>query len=429
MPRRWQMAILSYCGKCAHHFPPRTQLSFTHSTSPLLLFPQLSSDSFTTPMRAVRQAAPYHHHRQPPTETTVSHRAGRVGITASILGTLEQHVSPSLPSCKLESVFHTTLAETSKRGRNMFRDKQTNTISAERVFTVYLGPQWRCPSCLALAGSPILPIELPLPLLELTTTNRPPTESKITHSRNIIDSANKKILLIQADISRLIEIHKTSISPLKALPPELNTVTDPWITPASPEPPLNLMWICSRCSSPTSTPLGAGGFYPSIGSHFHLVTCHEGSPPVVKRVRVSFTDRFGLLNFCEEAPQLTEIWLKNTLDPVNVRLPWVQLQDCTFHESMTTLYALQRAKNIQTCRLDMTISPWWSLPLPPQPCSSGLNTLVIYWRPEDVRINSLFSLLTLLSLQNLEIRPPRFWAFGLPTLIIYRNWTHFVRIF
>ncbi|KAF8883530.1 hypothetical protein BD779DRAFT_826025 [Infundibulicybe gibba] len=57
------------------------------------------------------------------------------------------------------------------------------------------------------------------------------------------------------DISHFIETHRTSTSLLKALPSELlvaifteyvNIVTDPWIIPAPPEPPLNLMWICSR---------------------------------------------------------------------------------------------------------------------------------------------------------------------------------------
>ncbi|KAF8874024.1 hypothetical protein BD779DRAFT_1678915 [Infundibulicybe gibba] len=56
-------------------------------------------------------------------------------------------------------------------------------------------------------------------------------------------------------VLHFIDIHRASISPLKAFPPELlvaifteyiNIVTDPWIMPTHPEPPLNLMWICSQ---------------------------------------------------------------------------------------------------------------------------------------------------------------------------------------
>ncbi|KAF8878238.1 hypothetical protein BD779DRAFT_1474910 [Infundibulicybe gibba] len=122
-----------------------------------------------------------------------------------------------------------------------------------------------CPSCLSLAGSPIPPIEHPLPPSELMTTNRAATKSEIAHSRNIIDSTKEKISLIQAamidlaeqtkGLLRFVEMHEASTSLLKAFPPEIlvaifteyiNMVTDPWITPAHPEPPLNLMWICSR---------------------------------------------------------------------------------------------------------------------------------------------------------------------------------------
>ncbi|KAF8872302.1 hypothetical protein BD779DRAFT_1679784 [Infundibulicybe gibba] len=107
----------------------------------------------------------------------------------------------------------------------------------------------------------------------------------------------------------------------------------------------------------------------------------------------------------EVAPQLTEIWLKNITDISAIMLPWDQLRDCTLSDSMGMLYVLEHAKNIRTCHLDMSMPPWGRMPeiLPYLRCHS-LNALIIYWRPEDNRINEFFSSLTLLSLQNLEIR-------------------------
>ncbi|KAF8883536.1 hypothetical protein BD779DRAFT_826122 [Infundibulicybe gibba] len=329
-----------------------------------------------------------------------------------------------------------------------------------------------CPSCLSLAGSPIPPTELPLPPSELMTTNRAPTDSEVAHSRNVIDSAKRKISLIQTamndlaeqtkDISHLIEIHRTSTSPLKTFPSELlvaifteyvNIVTDPWIIPAPPEPPLNLMWICSRwreivLDTPqlwtkisSRTPmaslwvdrskelpldlkldlsLGETLIFDILVPHAHrwerldfnlrsrsdfiFKSPVKGHLRSLKVLKVSSAGNFAHMDFCE-APQLTEVWLENMFQSHVVKLPWEQLRDCTLSDSVIVLYALQHAKNIQTCRLDMCIPPWGSIPkTPPRFCCPSLNTLIIYWRPEDPYINEFFSSITLSSLQNLEIR-------------------------
>ncbi|KAF8869872.1 hypothetical protein BD779DRAFT_1404858, partial [Infundibulicybe gibba] len=98
----------------------------------------------------------------------------------------------------------------------------------------------------------------------LMTTNRAATDSEVAYSRNIIDSANKKISLIQAamnvlaeqmeDMLRFVKTHKGSTSLLRTFPPEIlvaifteyiNIVTNLQVSPF-PEPPLDLIWICSR---------------------------------------------------------------------------------------------------------------------------------------------------------------------------------------
>ncbi|KAF8869354.1 hypothetical protein BD779DRAFT_751643 [Infundibulicybe gibba] len=120
-----------------------------------------------------------------------------------------------------------------------------------------------CPSCVTLVGS-----STPLttePPSELTQTNRAATNFEVAQSRIIIDSAEKKMSLLEAamsdlakqttDIRRVIRLHKAVVSPLRAFPPELlvaifvgytNMMKNPRTRPASLKPPLSLMWVCSR---------------------------------------------------------------------------------------------------------------------------------------------------------------------------------------
>ncbi|KAF8869874.1 hypothetical protein BD779DRAFT_1681628 [Infundibulicybe gibba] len=119
-----------------------------------------------------------------------------------------------------------------------------------------------CLSCLALAGSPIPPTEFSLLPSELMMTNRAPTDSEAEESKDMIDFAKKRMLLLQeamADLAEqtthMIEMHKAVMSPLRNFPSELlvaifaeytDTTRDPWPRFTSPTSPLNLTWICSR---------------------------------------------------------------------------------------------------------------------------------------------------------------------------------------
>ncbi|KAF8872299.1 hypothetical protein BD779DRAFT_1679782 [Infundibulicybe gibba] len=131
--------------------------------------------------------------------------------------------------------------------------------------------------------------------------------------------------------------------------------------------------------------------------HHSILAPVKGRLQLLKQLEVSSTDTIGFLDFCKGAPQLTEIRLAGVLNPANIMLPWEQFR--------AILYALERAKNIWACCLDMSTPAWWSVSeiLPQLRCHS-LNTLIIYWRPEDFRINEFFSSLTFLSLEYLEIR-------------------------
>ncbi|KAF8883547.1 hypothetical protein BD779DRAFT_1412160, partial [Infundibulicybe gibba] len=94
-------------------------------------------------------------------------------------------------------------------------------------------------------------------------TNRAATDFEVAQSRSIINSAEKRVSVLQtamadlaeriANIHRVIEIHRAAISPLKAFPPELlvaifveciGMMKNPRL--ALPKPPLMFMKICSR---------------------------------------------------------------------------------------------------------------------------------------------------------------------------------------
>ncbi|KAF8883549.1 hypothetical protein BD779DRAFT_827835 [Infundibulicybe gibba] len=277
-----------------------------------------------------------------------------------------------------------------------------------------------CPSCLALAGSQILPTELPLPPPELMTTNRPPTGFEVGRSRIVINSTEKRMSLLEAamddlagemdKIRRVVRMHRAAISPLRAFPPEILVaifaeyidMKNPWFALPPPVSPLSLMWICSRWRAivmetpqfwtkiSDSTPvldswinrskelpldlhfdLSSDDANPTLGAlipqahrweqvHFTLrsdsnsaLSSVRGHLRSLKRLRISCLNITGVLDFCEEAPQLTDIQLEKVPNPLVMKLPWEQLQDCTLDGSMITLYTLQQAKNIQTFHLQM----------------------------------------------------------------------------
>ncbi|KAF8883548.1 hypothetical protein BD779DRAFT_1801949 [Infundibulicybe gibba] len=328
-----------------------------------------------------------------------------------------------------------------------------------------------CPSCLALAGSSIPPTEFPLLQSGLMTTNRPPTHYEVAQSRIIIDSAEKRMLLLQAamadlvgkiaDMRRVIGMHRAVISPLRAFPPEILVaifveyiMKDPWPELPSPVSHLNLMWICSRWRTivletpqfwtkiSNSTPmvdlwvkqskaspldlrfdltssdanLALDALVPQAHRwervHFTLqsdsnsvLSPVRGRLRSLKKLRISCLNTTGTIDFCEEAPQLTEIQLERVHTPLAIKLPWAQLDDCILDGSMITLYTLQRAENLQICRLHMDCrrTPQRWLPMEWVVHHSRLKTLIVsYWHPEDFHIDMFFFSLALLSLQTLE---------------------------
>ncbi|KAF8882573.1 hypothetical protein BD779DRAFT_1444682, partial [Infundibulicybe gibba] len=124
-------------------------------------------------------------------------------------------------------------------------------------------PNCRCPSC--LVDSTIPSTEFPLPTSELMATNRAPTDPEVAYSRDVINSTEKVVSLIQATIDDLekrksgllglIGTHRAAISPLRSFPPELLAETFAeyitmmeihWRPPTRICPPLMLMGICSR---------------------------------------------------------------------------------------------------------------------------------------------------------------------------------------
>ncbi|KAF8883125.1 hypothetical protein BD779DRAFT_1626434 [Infundibulicybe gibba] len=129
----------------------------------------------------------------------------------------------------------------------------------------------------------------------------------------------------------------------------------------------------------------------------------------LKRLKLSFDRVTGAMDFCEVAPQLTEIWLERISQPIVINLPWEQLQVSTLDDGRAALYFLRQAKNIQTCRLkqpSMHIIPWLS-------SLRGrfrhlLDTLIIDgWCQEDRAMFKFFASLTLPSLRTLNIHFPQ----------------------
>ncbi|KAF8882579.1 hypothetical protein BD779DRAFT_919926 [Infundibulicybe gibba] len=269
----------------------------------------------------------------------------------------------------------------------------------------------------------------------------------------------------KAELLSLIRVHKAISSPLRSFPLELlATIFAEFITitrysyPRRSSPLLLLMSICSRWRTIVlETPqlwTRIWGAPPAINSwiarsrelplHLELELDSPDLYPVLEalvphahrweRVRFScaglnsllvlervrthlhslktlhlhFGSAAGTIDFCEVAPQLTDVGLTGIYGPIIIKLPWEQLRSCTLDNSEFALDVLQRARNLQTCRLVMTyitvdnIGAWSSTPGDPHSCP-GLDTLIVCWSTDDPNINTFFSSITLPSLRTLEI--------------------------
>ncbi|KAF8880432.1 hypothetical protein BD779DRAFT_1675946 [Infundibulicybe gibba] len=322
-----------------------------------------------------------------------------------------------------------------------------------------------CPSCLAFIGSPTPSTEFLPPPTELMTTNRAPTSPEVAYSRSIIYSAENAISLIQKTVQKrksellgLINAHKAVISPLRSFPPELLAeifarfvgMMDYDLTPV----PLMLMGVCSQWRKIvlgiprlwtkilTSHPMIDSWISRSkaLPLYLDLDLSRDNSRPVVealiphshrweqvnfglssssnsilsrtrtrldslKQLTLHFRDTSGTVDFCEVAPQLTEIDLTGIYKRIVIKLPWEQLRVCTLDNAEITHYALRHAKNLRVLHLsiDYKAPRLMSMPRNPHSCHSGLSTLNMWWNYSAHEV-SFFSSITLPSLQTLKIR-------------------------
>ncbi|KAF8889127.1 hypothetical protein BD779DRAFT_1522106 [Infundibulicybe gibba] len=125
-----------------------------------------------------------------------------------------------------------------------------------------------CPDCTRssrLAGPPALPKSIiSTPPLNLDTTNRNPTSSEVTYLKDIIERAQEAFLIAdegskqiksvldgwleqRAQLLRIIEGHKTILSPLRRLPPEvLGEIFIAYLGVGGMFAPILLSHLCSR---------------------------------------------------------------------------------------------------------------------------------------------------------------------------------------
>ncbi|KAF8873301.1 hypothetical protein BD779DRAFT_1679265 [Infundibulicybe gibba] len=325
-------------------------------------------------------------------------------------------------------------------------------------------PNCSCHSCRSyrLTDPPISSSDKPpLPLFDLTTTNPAPIDLEVVDSRDIIRSAEKTVPLIQvmidglerwkAELLSAAKKHKAVISPLGSLPPELLakifaafvTTTERYSTPRTPNPspllvlmgtriigapPMFDSWIDRSKGLPLhlELDLDSPDSYPILEalvphadrweyinfSHIGLnslsvLACARNNLHSLKRLNLDFADAaFGIVDFCEVAPQLTDVRLTGIYESIIVKLPWEQLRTCTLDNSGATHYILQHAKNLRTCHLNMArleVYDTWSSPRNSHSCNMGLDTLVVRWHMVDPDLDIFFSSITLPSLQNLEV--------------------------
>ncbi|KAF8882555.1 hypothetical protein BD779DRAFT_919240 [Infundibulicybe gibba] len=287
----------------------------------------------------------------------------------------------------------------------------------------------------------------------------------IRSAEKLISLAQKTIRNFEkrkAEALGLISTHKAAISPMRSFPPELLAeVFAALVTMAKiywdlrSQPPLMLMGVCSRwrkivLDTPRlwikifglpSMPVDPWiirskelPLYVELNSSFPSIlealvphsyrwehvgfSLEAGLPSVLARVktRLHLLKRLniffgpattGTVDFCEVAPQLTEVSLIGIYQPVIIQLPWEQLEVCTLDNSGLALYILQHAKNLQICHLDMSElfppGPWLSTPRDPHSYNPRLDTLVVRWSLLDLSTDIFFSSITLPSLQTLEV--------------------------
>ncbi|KAF8873307.1 hypothetical protein BD779DRAFT_1477079 [Infundibulicybe gibba] len=275
----------------------------------------------------------------------------------------------------------------------------------------------------------------------------------------------------KAELLGLISTHKAAISPLRSFPPEIlaeifvqfvsMVQVGRWRFERSP--PLMLMGICSRWRwivldtprlwtkilTPHSMIDSWINRSKELPLHLELELSWFTSDPALKaliphshrwehvdfhlepdsisvlapvRSRLHSLKRLnlhfgnsnitGTVDFCEVAPQLTEIGLTGIRNPeVTIKLPWEQLRACTLDGSGITHYVLQHAKNLRGLHLDMSnlgmmARPWLELPgTSPHSDHLVLKVLIVEWSfDSDAEMDQFFSSITLPSLRTLKVR-------------------------
>ncbi|KAF8882563.1 hypothetical protein BD779DRAFT_1787873 [Infundibulicybe gibba] len=285
-------------------------------------------------------------------------------------------------------------------------------------------------------------------------------EKTIPKMQVLIDDLEKR----KAELLNVASAHKATISPLRTFPPELLArifmefvamtewrgssyqsfspfllmgVCSQWrrIVLHTPQlwtriagaPPMIDSWITHSKELPFDLELDlvSSDSYPilkalipyshrwehinfSLGPDFPSVLARARTRlHSLKTLKLSFDNTDGgTVDFCEVAPQLTEIDLAGIHEPVVIQLPWEQLVVCTLDNSGLALYVLQHATNLRTFHLDMANlvdPPWLSTPRDPHSYHQGLENLTVRWSIADPSINSFFSSITLPSLRTLDI--------------------------
>ncbi|KAF8877796.1 hypothetical protein BD779DRAFT_1677143 [Infundibulicybe gibba] len=149
------------------------------------------------------------------------------------------------------------------------------------------------------------------------------------------------------------------------------------------------------------------GFHLELGSHLILVRVRNRLHSL-KRLNLTFGDTTGTVDFCEIAPQLTEIWLRAICKPVVIKLPWEQLRICTLEYTEVAHYVLQHAKSLRGLHLDMSNMPEYGpprleMPIGPHSLHPNLRALIVKWNFKDSNMNLFLSSITLPSLLSLKI--------------------------
>ncbi|KAF8880431.1 hypothetical protein BD779DRAFT_1089960 [Infundibulicybe gibba] len=214
----------------------------------------------------------------------------------------------------------------------------------------------------------------------------------------------------KSELLNLISTHKAAISPLRSFPPELLAEIFAQFISMIPHsddtisPPLMFMGICSQwrqivLDTPrlwtkilTAHPMidywvGRSGALPlHVDLNFICPDSYSAQEALIlhshrwERVNLSISsdsnsdlarvktrldslkylslypgNTNGTIDFCEVAPQLTEIKLMEFFEPVVIKLPWEQLEVCTLDNAEIIHYALRHAKNLRALH---DSAPW-----------------------------------------------------------------------